>query len=228
MKKLLVVSAFIILHSSAFALVGFGFQGGTDLNKLGAYTHTDGPITIESFEMEANPANYGAYAFVDLFGYALEGEADFALSEYNFKFKNDFTPDSEPYEFVWARASYAVTLKKNIMDISIPFLAEAALNAGAGYGAHISTPRANVGMVQALLGDDLTNVNAEQEDLTGQLVDYLEENMIEASGVHLQAGLRFKLLTFDTHANLRYTIAENVYDGSNGFMQFIIKLGFAL
>ena len=113
------------------------------------------------------------------------------------------------------------------MDISIPFLAEAALNAGAGFGAHVSTPRANVGMVKALLGDNLTDVNAEAADLEGQLVDYFEENMIEASGVHLQAGLRFKLLTFDTHANLRYTMAENVYDGSNGFMQFLIKLGFA-
>ena len=91
-----------------------------------------------------------------------------------------------------------------------------------------STPRANVGMVKALLGDDLTDVNADDADLEGQLIDYFEDHMIEASGVHLQAGLRFKLLTFDTHANLRYTMAENVYDGSNGFMQFIIKLGFAL
>jgi hypothetical protein len=31
----------------------------------------------------------------------------------------------------------------------------------------------------------------------------------------------------DTHLNLRYTIAENVYDGTNGFMQMIFKTGFA-
>ena len=79
-----------------------------------------------------------------------------------------------------------------------------------------------------LLGDDLTSVNALGEGMEDKLGDYFVDNSIEASGVHLQAGLRFKLLTFDTHANLRYTMAENVYDGSNGFMQFIIKLGFAL
>jgi len=45
--------------------------------------------------------------------------------------------------------------------------------------------------------------------------------------VHLQGGLRFKLLMLDTHLNLRYTIAENVYDGSNGFMQMIFNTGFA-
>ena len=113
------------------------------------------------------------------------------------------------------------------MDISIPFLAEAALNAGAGFGSHVSTPRANVGMVKNLLGDDLSNVNADDVDLEGKLIDYFKDNMNEAGGLHLQAGLRFKLLMLDTHLNLRYTIAENVYDGSNGFMQMIFKTGFA-
>jgi len=83
-------------------------------------------------------------------------------------------------------------------------------------------------MVREIFGDDLASVDALGEGMEDKLGDYLVDNAIEASGVHLQAGLRFKLLTFDTHANLRYTIAENVYDGSNGFMQFILKFGFAL
>ena len=227
MKKLLVVSTFMILHSSAFALVGVGVQGGTDLNKLGAYNYTEGLVSVNALEMDANPGNFGGYAFVDLFGYALEAEVDLGGGLYEFTFENPVN-DLGPIEFPWIRLSTVITLKKNIMDISIPFLAEAALNAGAGFGAHVSTPRANVGMVKALLGDNLTDVNADDADLEGQLIDYFADNMIEASGVHLQAGLRFKLLTFDTNANLRYTMAENVYDGSSGFMQFIIKFGFAL
>ena len=95
----------------------------------------------------------------------IEGEADLGVGLYNFEFANPIIPDPDPIEFAWARASYAVTLKKNLMDISIPFLAEAALNAGAGFGAHVSTPRANVGMVKALLGDNLTDVNADAADL---------------------------------------------------------------
>ena len=57
--------------------------------------------------------------FVDLFGFALEGEADFAGGQYEFDFDNQFLDegnDMDPIPFVWARASYAVTLKKNIMD----------------------------------------------------------------------------------------------------------------
>ena len=227
MKKLLVIFTFLILHSSVFALVGFGVQGGTDLSKLGAYSYSEGLVSVDALEMESNPGNFGGYAFVDLFGYALEAELDVGGGLYEFTFDNPVNPLG-PIEFPWLRLSTVVTLKKNLMDISIPFLAEAALNAGGGFGSHISTPRASVDMVREIFGDDLASVDALGESMEDKLGDYLVDNAIEASGVHLQAGLRFKLLTFDTHANLRYTIAENVYDGSNGFMQFILKFGFAL
>ena len=227
MKKLLVVFTFTILHNSVFALVGFGVQGGTDLSKLGAYSYSEGLVSVDALEMESNPGNFGGYAFVDLFGYALEAEIDLGGGLYEFTFDNPINPLG-PIEFPWLRLSTVVTLKKNLMDISIPFLAEAALNAGGGFGSHISTPRASVDMVRELFGDDLASVDALGEGMEDKLGDYLVDNAIESTGMHLQAGLRFKLLTFDTHANLRYTIAENVYDGSNGFMQFILKFGFAL
>ncbi len=230
MKKFLIGIILIALPSSAFALIGFGIQGGQDMAKLDAYSYTEGDgltaVTINSFEMETNPAGLGAYAFVDLFGFALEGEADFAFGAYQFEFGNVLSTLG-PVDFGWARVSYAVTMKKNIMDLSIPFLAKAALNAGAGFGSHFSTPRASVDMVKELLGDDLTNVDALSEGLEDKLGDYLLDNTIEASGLHVQAGLRFKVLVLDTHLNFRYNIAENVYDGSAGFAQVMFKMGFA-
>ena len=226
MKKLLTILTVTMLPSSAFALIGFGIQGGQDMSKLGAYSYSEGLVSINALEMNSSPAGIGVYAFVDLFGYALEAEADFAGGSYDFTFDNPISSIG-PVNFVWGRASYSVTLKKNFMDISIPFLAEAALNAGAGFGNHRSTPRASVSMVEELFGDDLTSVDALGEGMEDELVTYLEDNLIEARGLHLQGGLRFKLLMLDTHLNLRYTIAENVYDGSNGFMQMIFKTGFA-
>ena len=230
MKKFLVVLTLAMLPSSAFAIIGFGIQAGQDMAKLDAYSYTEGEgltaVTINSFEMETNPVGGGVYAFVDLFGFALEGEADFSFGAYQFEFENMLSTLG-PVDFGWARASYAVTMKKNIMDLSIPFLAKTALNAGAGFGTHFSTPRASVDMVKELLGDDLTNVDAVGEDLKGKLIDYFKKNKIEASGLHVQAGLRFKVLVLDTHLNLRYNIAENVYDGSAGFAQVIFKMGFA-
>ena len=230
MKKFLVVLTLAMLPSSAFAIIGFGIQAGQDMAKLDALSHTEGEgltaVTVNSFEMEANPVNFGAYAFVDLFGFALEAEGDIAAGAYQFEFENVLSTLG-PVDFGWARVSYAVTMKKNIMDLSIPFLAKTALNAGAGFGGHVSTPRASVDMVKELLGDDLTNVDALNEGLEDKLGDYLVDNMIEASGLHVQAGLRFKVLVLDTHLNLRYNIAENVYDGSAGFAQVMFKMGIA-
>ena len=230
MKKFLVVLTLAMLPSSAFAIIGFGIQAGQDMAKLDALSHTEGEgltaVTVNSFEMEANPVNFGGYAFVALFGFALEAEGDIAAGAYQFEFENVLSTLG-PVDFGWARVSYAVTMKKNIMDLSIPFLAKTALNAGAGFGGHVSTPRASVDMVKELLGDDLTNVDALNEGLEDKLGDYLIDNMIEASGLHVQAGLRFKVLVLDTHLNLRYNIAENVYDGSAGFAQVMFKMGIA-
>ena len=230
MKKMLSVLIIAMLPSYAFALIGFGLQFGSDLSKLGPQSYTEGSgdlaFNVNSYEMKSNPVGGGGYAFVDLFGFALEGEFDFAFGEYEFDFGNQYM-DFDPIPFGWARASYAATLKKNIMDLSIPFLAKAAVNVGGGFGGHVSTPRANVEMVRELFGDDLINLNVNSEDLEDNLVDYLKDNAIEASGLHLQAGLRFKVLVLDTHLNARYNLAKNVYDGKNGFLQLMFKMGFA-
>ncbi|MDC1416359.1 hypothetical protein N8331_00615, partial [bacterium] len=119
-----------------------------------------------------------------------------------------------------------ITLKKNLMDISIPILAKAAINAGVGINGHTSTPRASVAMMTELLGNDLT-AGFDPDGLEDKLINYLKNNKIDARGFHVQAGLRFKVLMLDSHFNLRYTIAENVYDGSDGYAQAILKLGMA-
>jgi hypothetical protein len=70
-------------------------------------------------------------------------------------------------------------------------------------------------------------VNAEftPDALEEQLITYLEDNLIEASGIHAQLGLRFKVLIADAHLNFRYNIAEDVYDGSDSFTEIQFKLG---
>jgi hypothetical protein len=226
MKKFLGALIMLMIPSYIFGLAGFGIQLGQDFSKLGEYTDNQtAGVEVKSFEMDKNPVGLGGYAFVDLFGFALEAEGDFAFGAYQFEFVNPLNTLG-PVEFAWGRASYAVTLKKNLMDISIPILAKAAINAGVGINGHTSTPRASVDMMTKLLDDDLV-AGFDPEDLEDKLIDYLKENKIDASGFHLQAGLRFKVLVLDTHLNLRYTIAENVYDGSNGYAQAMFKIGMA-
>ena len=236
MKKMLSVLVMALVPSSAFALAGFGIQLGSDLSKLGSYSFSEGSglteVTINTYEMESNPGSFGGYAFVDLFGFALEAEAEGALGQYEFDFTNEFLPEmEEKIPFVWGRGSYSFTLKKNIMDISIPFLAKAAINAGGGFGKHAATKRVNVEMVRSILGEeDLANVELGQNEIESLLGDFLTntDNWEEASGLHLQAGLRFKVLVLDTHINARYNLAKDIYTDKAGWLQLMFKMGFAI
>ena len=232
MKKLLIRFILIFMPTYIFALVGFGLQFGQDFSKLKGSIEYENEgeitqVTVESKEMEAFPVGLGGYAFIDLFGFALEAEGDFAFGEYQFDFITpDGIPNLENAPFGYLRASYALTLKKNLMDVSIPILAKAAINAGLGVNGHTSTPRANINMVQEIFsGQDLSSLDPESNNLETKLIDYLGDNSINANGFHVQAGLRFKILVLDSHLNFRYTIAENVYDGSNGYAQAMLKIG---
>ena len=227
--KILILSAFFVLPNLMYGIVGFGLNVIQDGAKLGAASNTEGrgltAATVESFEMEANPAGVGFYGFIDLAGWAVELEANVVGGEYKFSFVNQLA-SLENVPFAWARGSTAITIKKNIADFSIPLLAKTALSIGVGTNTHSSTPRASVSMVKELLGtEDLVNAEFTPEALQDQLVTYLKENLIENSGIHAQLGLRFKVLVADAHLNFRYNIAEDVYDGSDSFTEIQFKLG---
>ena len=177
--------------------------------------------------MEALPAGVGGYIFIDLAGWALEVEGNAVGGEYKFTFTNATPYSIENFPFAWVRGTTAITIKKNIADFSIPLLAKTALSVGVGTSKHRSTPRASVSMVKKLLGNptDLATATFTPETLQDQLVDYLKENLIETSGMHAQLGLRFKILVVDAHLNFRYNIAENVYDGTDGYTEIQFKLG---
>ena len=227
--KILILSALFVFPNTMFGIVGFGLNVIQDGAKLGAASNTEGSgltaATVESFEMEANPAGVGFYGFIDLAGWAVELEANVVGGEYKFSFVNQLA-SLENVPFAWARGSTAITIKKNIADFSIPLLAKTALSIGVGTNTHSSTPRASVSMVKELLGtEDLVNAEFTPEALQDQLVTYLNENLIENSGIHAQLGLRFKVLVADAHLNFRYNIAEDVYDGSDSFTEIQFKLG---
>ena len=222
--KLFIISIFFVIPSIMYGIVGFGLNVIKDGTKLDGYVTEDIPgVTLEAYEMEGSPWGLVGYLFIDLpSDWAIEVELNGVKGEYSFEFSNlGFVLPKTP--FGWARVTSAITMKKNIFELSIPVLAKTALSAGVGINKHVSTPRASVDMVKGLIGDDL--LNADASNLEEGLIDYLKENLIEASGMHAQLGLRFKLLILDTHLNLRYNIAENVYDGSDGYTEIQLKIG---
>lgn len=226
--KILLLASLIALPKTVFGIVGFGLNVIQDGSKLGASSYTEGSgitlATVESFEMDAPPAGMGGYIFINLAGWAVELEGNAAYGEYSFTFSNAVT-QMEDIPFGWARVSSGITVKKNIADFSIPFLAKTALSVGVGVNSHSSTPRASVSMVKELLSTDDLAAEFDASSLEDELIDYLKDNKIDNSGVHLQLGLRFKILVIDSHLNFRYNMTKDVYEGENGFTEIQFKLG---
>ena len=72
---------------------------------------------------------------------------------------------------------------------------------------------------------DLINAEFTPDALQDKIITYLEDNLIETSGIHDQLGLRFKVLVADGPVNFRYNIAEDVYKGQDSFTEIQFKAG---
>ena len=79
-------------------------------------------------------------------------------------------------------------------------------------------------MVEGLLGD-LTS-SFDSSVLEDNLLNYLEDNKIDASGLHIQTGLQMKILTFSGFLNYRITMAKDVVPDAKSFSSLWAGLAF--
>ena len=216
----------LLPFNSASAIAGFGLQlGQSTFSVAQSSPETDNPLIKLTNGAFDNSFNFGGYLYVDAIPF-IDLEVDFNVSgnTYDIDFMN-VSGDMPTIPFGWASASTYVTARKKIVGFSIPFLAATKVHAGGGVNTHMTTPIANVDMVTELIGDLL---NADPSALDENLEDYLtnEDNYLESTGVHAQAGLQFKLLMIDTFVIYRYTIAKDVVPGSDGFGSVNVRIGF--
>jgi len=226
-KTLLIGIVLAVLpFNSASAIAGFGLQVGQGMFSVAeSFPETGSPRIILKNGAFDGSSNFGGYLYVDAIPFIdLEVDFNFSGNTYDIDFMN-VSGDMPTIPFGWASASTYVTVRKKIVGFSIPFLAATKVHAGGGVNTHMTTPIANVDMVTELIGDLL---NADPSALDENLEDYLtnEDNYLESTGFHAQAGLQFKLLMIDTFVIYRYTIAKDVVPGSDGFGALNIRLGF--
>ena len=217
----------VLPFNSASALVGFGLQLGQGMFSVDESSPETGnpllPFPTGAFD---GSFNFGGYLYVDAIPFIdLEVDFNFSGNTYDIDFVNKSPVDMPTLPFGWVSASTYFTARKKIVGFSIPFLAATKVHAGGGINTHMTTPIANVDMVTELLGGDL--LNADPSSLNENLEDYLtnEDNYLESTGIHVQAGLQFKILMLDSFLNYRYTIAKDVVPGSNGFGALNLRVG---
>jgi len=207
MKKVILFAlvASTITVSPLAAIGGIGLQLGQGAFTVASTEDVDetGFITVTTGEF-ANPLNLGVYLYLDVLPIVdLEADIQLTASEYDFEFTNALGT-AGPYNGYWGGVSTYITVRKKIFGLGIPFLGGGNLFAGGGYNMHTFAPLADLSLVESLMGD-LTEEPTFSED---DLVDFVNENKIDKSGFHVQAGFQFKLLMLDTFVFYRHIFGE--------------------
>ena len=236
MKKILLFCLMGLIPSSVFGIGGFGLQLGQGLVTVGATESSRDLMAGETVVGTAmmtttkfsDPFVIGGHVYIDAIPFIdLEADINLIGQTYDFGFNNP--TEIGPYNFGWGSASSYFTVRKKFLGIGIPFLAKAKLFYGGGYNQHMVTPLMTIDLMEELMektGGDLSSdpTNISEDDV----LEFLDENKIEASGFHVQAGLQFKVLMIDTFLFYRHTIAEDLIPDANGFGSLNFRLGFGI
>ena len=242
MKKLYLKIILAIIPLSIFAIGGFGLNipystftvdpSSSDLT-IDALDNNLKVGQIDRYGFE-NAYGFGGYAYIDIIPFIdLDIDVNFMGNLYDFSFINNgmealgVKPDTLNFAFFTGN-SY-LTIQKSIFKLGIPFLAKAKLYGGAGLNQHASAPFIDQEMMEAFVINENGETDLENGEFdSAALETYLSENLIESSGLHIQTGLQFRLLTFDFFAFYRYTIASDVIPDNKGFSSLNFRLGLGI
>ena len=230
MKRLItpiIVLSLFFPTEKAEALFGIGIKGLGDTFSVDAWNDGTSLYSLQSPGFSGSDGvGVGGFIYIDAIPFIdLEASVEIAPVPYDLEFANAIT-SLPSTQFAWTRISTYFTARKKMFGLGIPFIGGGSFHLGGGINNHISSKRADLDMMSELLGGDL--VNGDSNDLEDKIEDFVtnRDNWFDNSGLHLQASLQAKLLTFSSFLTYRITIAEGVVPGSNSFSTLWAGLAF--
>lgn len=230
MKRLItpiIVLSLFFPTEKAEALFGIGIKGLGDTFSVDAWNDGTSLYSLQSPGFSGSDGvGVGGFIYIDAIPFIdLEASVEIAPVPYDLEFANAIT-SLPSTQFAWTRISTYFTARKKMFGLGIPFIGGGSFHLGGGINNHISSKRADLDMMSELLGGDL--VNGDSNDLEDKIEDFVtnRDNWFDNSGLHLQASLQAKLLTFSSFLTYRITIAEGVVPGSNSFSTVWAGLAF--
>ncbi|MDG2265551.1 MAG: hypothetical protein P8L91_01070 [Candidatus Marinimicrobia bacterium] len=201
----------VLPFNSAFAILGFGIQGGQSMFTVGergdSRLLTAMPETYANFETASfsDPFSFGVYVYLDFIPF-IDIDIDMMLNaqKYQFSFENPIM-NVGPMEAYWGGASTYITARKKLLGLELPILGGAQLFAGGGYNMHSFAPLVNLDLVESLMNGEL---GAEPQFDEKQLIAFIKDNKVDKTGFHLQGGMKFQLFMLDAFMFYRHTIGE--------------------
>ena len=203
----------LIIVGLIFPLGGIGFSGIANMYNTGSVTdtETDADDTIVLTSISDGLENgFNLFIYFDALpkGLAIEYNWEFfKMQSLNttLNFNNSGAIEGEMASY---RTSKYLTLKKEVVGLSIPFLAKASIYLGGGINQHNSTVP-SISLLKDITGafdfEDLyTGFDFEEIDLN-KVKEEIDNHSIETKGLHIQAGMQGKLLMLNAFINARYT-----------------------
>ena len=201
----------VLPFNSAFAILGFGIQGGQSMFTVGergdSRLLTAMPETYANFQTASfsDPFSFGLYVYLDFIPFIdIDIDMMFNAQKYQFSFENPIM-DVGPMDAYWGGASTYITARKKLLGLELPILGGAQLFAGGGYNMHTFAPLVNLDLVESLMNGDL---EAEPQFDEEQLIDFIKDNKVDKTGFHIQGGMKFQLFMLDAFMFYRHTIGE--------------------
>ena len=189
---------------------GIGFSGITNIYNTGTVTDTDADNTIiltSTSDGLENGLNFFVYFDAIPNGLAIEYSRELRVQSINTTLDYMETGEIEG-DMASYRTSDYLTVRKEMLGLSIPFLAKASIYLGGGINQHNSTIP-SIDLLSDITGaidfQTLYDGLDFQEIGLGDIMNEIDKHSIKAQGLHIQAGVQGKLLMLNTFVNVRYT-----------------------
>lgn len=214
-KNCRLMIAILFMYSNLFGIAGIGLYGNYDMFSHPYHLDEQDGFTVNS-DVFDNAYGLSGLVYVDLLPVDIELSGEVVGNSYQF----ETSLGTEPGKFPWGRISVYGTIRKKIIGISIPLLAKAQLNMGAGVNRHWVTPPLTVKFFEEAFGEAAENALGQDFSntlLVSTLKDYVMDNSKKITGFHVQAGLQAKVLVMNIFVTARYTLAKDVIKDASGF-----------
>ena len=229
--KHFIISA--ILFNLLFPLGGIGVSGLTVFENIN-YTEIEAPLELSYANDGAGlGANFFIYFDALPMGFAIEYSNEMNTNPLNVQMTNGDDSYNFDSGFPQATLSNYFTVRKQMLELSIPILAKGVLYVGGGLNKH-KTVLPSIDLLKTIIN----NPNIENDDLINEFntqkpsftVSDFENYFEDSSGAHIQAGIQVKVFMLSAFINARYTfITENNSQiDRTGFSNILLGLAWGL
>ena len=223
MKKTLLVlglaGAMLIPTQRALAIAGIGLNFGQDSYTIAKATYTNlfeiPGVEFTRTEMD-KPLGVGVYLFIDLIPVVdLDLGFNLFLNKFDVTYTNPVSGQSLSQEAAWARTAAYLTIQRKLFKVPM-----FNVFAGGGLSFHASVPLLDKEFMEGFLGDANAQLNVED----------LQDEVIQATGFHVELGARFKplFIPFALNVKFRRTFVDGIAPGESAFSTITLGFGFQL